>query len=125
MHDYDICQKFAYGEGVEVEETDAESEGNEDGNEQGNGESEDAIAPIDEGEEGGAPKLKPKRPWLWLFGVVIYMGSGALWGVAYIFVPISRLQPILAIAVILNFVFARLVVCFVFYVCVPSVCFRF
>mmetsp|Transcript_21800 Transcript_21800/g.49314 ORF Transcript_21800/g.49314 Transcript_21800/m.49314 type:complete len:508 (-) Transcript_21800:155-1678(-) len=48
----------------------------------------------------------PKRPWLWVFGVVIYMGSGILWAVSFLFVPISRVQPLLAITVVLNFVFA-------------------
>ena len=46
------------------------------------------------------------RPYLWTFGVVIYMGSGVFWGVAYAFVPIAIVQPLLAITVVFNFIFA-------------------
>ena len=54
-----------------------------------------------------ASKTKTKEPktWLWWVGITMYVSSGVLWAVALIFAPVSLLSPLLATAVLLNFVF--------------------
>ena len=45
------------------------------------------------------------KSWLWWIGITMYVSSGVLWAISLIFAPVSLLSPLLATAVLLNFVF--------------------
>lgn len=53
-------------------------------------------------EENGSKKM------LWMSGVTIYISAGILWSIALIFASITILAPILSLAVVFNFMFARI-----------------